>query len=122
MTDAPDLLPCPFCGSDASHSWSNGGEYVGYAESHTIKCKGCGNCFSRMDDQNPNGGYAISGTALPKVVRLWNTRARPMTVAEAARRLIDEINRPATHEEKPDWRYLSRLDMTSLRALSEGGE
>jgi len=48
--------------------------------------------------------------------------ARPMTVAEAARRLIDEINRPATHEEKPDWRYLSRLDMTSLRALSEGGE
>lgn len=48
--------------------------------------------------------------------------ARPMTVAEAAQRLIDEINRPATHEEKPDWRYLSRLDMTSLRALSEGGE
>ena len=48
--------------------------------------------------------------------------ASPMTVAEAARRFIDEINRPATHEEKPDWRYLSRLDMTSLRALSEGGE
>tara|TARA_R110000751_G_scaffold65483_2_gene133956 strand:- start:9084 stop:9272 length:189 start_codon:yes stop_codon:yes gene_type:complete len=48
--------------------------------------------------------------------------ARPMTVAEAAKVLIAEINRPATHEEKPDWRYLSRLDMTSLRALSEGGE
>jgi len=60
-------------------------------------------------------------TCNPIQVSIRADLARPMTAAEAARRLIDEINRPATHEEKPDWRYLSRLDMTSLRALSEGG-
>ena len=72
----------------------------------------------------PAGGsfYHETPTKQPAVEYIRADLARPMTVAEAALRLIDEINRPATHEEKPDWRYLSRLDMTSLRALSEGGE
>ena len=44
---------------------------------------------------------------------------QPVTVAQAAQVLLDEIARPATAEEKPDWRWLSRLDCPSLRALSE---
>jgi len=42
----------------------------------------------------------------------------PVTPAEAARVLLAEINRPATAKDKPDWRYLSRLDMPSLRAIA----
>ena len=37
-----------------------------------------------------------------------------ITPAMAAERLIDEINRPATNEDRPDWRCLGRLDMPSL--------
>ncbi len=42
----------------------------------------------------------------------------PVSAQQAAERLIAEINRPATLEDKPDWRFLSRLDMPALRALA----
>lgn len=43
---------------------------------------------------------------------------QPVTVQQAAERLITEINQPATFEDKPAWRHLSRLDLPSLRALA----
>ncbi|MCJ8336632.1 MAG: hypothetical protein MJH10_20770 [Epibacterium sp.] len=45
-------------------------------------------------------------------------RRDAITPAMAAEVLIDEINRPVTNEEKPDWRWLGRLDMPSLRAIA----
>ena len=45
-------------------------------------------------------------------------RRDAITPAMAAEVLIDEINRPGTNEEKPDWRWLGRLDMPSLRAIA----
>lgn len=112
MTDATELLPCPFCGGDA--------EIVDAVEAGSqakvVCCKKC-MCSSRVV-------FALMDDVTFDLVSAWNARAdlaRPMTVAEAAKVLIAEINRPATQEDKPDWRYLSRLDMPSLRALSQGG-
>lgn len=41
---------------------------------------------------------------------------------QAAKVLLDEIRRPATKEDKPDWRWLSRLDVPSLQALADSKE
>jgi len=102
MTEAPDLLPCPFCAVYPSY------EVAAFSTRHRISCEDC-----EFEMQKPTREEAQ---------RAWNTRDHPMTVAEAAKVIITEIYRPATNEERPDWRYLSRLDLPSLRALSQGGE
>ena len=78
---APDeraeLKPCPFCGGAAQHANYTLDEKFAYAEYHSITCADCNVGFSAIDDQNPQGGYAIGGTGLPKVLDLWNTRTPP---------------------------------------------
>lgn len=71
---APDLLPCPFCGENPDFITGNLGEKFAYAEKYTAFCNECSFGISRMDDQNPKGGYALDGTGLPKLVAVWNQR------------------------------------------------
>jgi len=60
MTDAPDLLPCPFCG-----------DAMQFGKTETVTHVSQGRC--------------IIGSMGFVSVYAWNTRARPMTVAEAAK-------------------------------------
>jgi hypothetical protein len=72
-----DLKPCPFCGGEAYLSSYAMDERFAYAEQVSVGCKACAVGFSRCDDQNPKGGYALNGTAKPIVISQWNTRATP---------------------------------------------
>ena len=66
-----ELKPCTFCGKEPKVKRERGNEWTGYAESVTI---GCCASMTYDDDQNPKGGYALSGTAMKKAVKAWNTR------------------------------------------------
>ena len=70
-----ELKPCPFCGGDAYLSSYARDERFAYAEQVSVGCKACAVGFSRCDDQNPKGGYALNGTAKPIVISQWNDRA-----------------------------------------------
>ncbi|WP_407473544.1 hypothetical protein [Sulfitobacter sp. PM12] len=64
MTDAPDLLPCPFCAVYPSY------EVAAFSTRHRIACEDC-----EFEMQKPTREEAQ---------RAWNTRDHPMTAAEAA--------------------------------------
>ena len=70
----PDLLPCPFCGGDASLKTRSLDERFGYAEESEAACKKCGIGYSFQDAQNPKGGYALGGTGAPRAIAAWNAR------------------------------------------------
>lgn len=86
MTDAPDLLPCPFCGlSNAtaqtdSETFHN--QYLGM-----VRCLGCD-----ATGPLPDNSHETPEDAIFAAVSKWNTRARPMKVAEAARLLLAELD------------------------------
>lgn len=145
MTDAPDLLPCPFCAVYPSY------EVAAFSTRHRISCEDC-----EFEMQKPTREEAQ---------RAWNTRDHPMTVAEAAkvretddeaevmRRLIEGERIFYSQDGKAAWLsdadrahvsyrvvwalrnqgYLTRVSSEggrvfcdeasdSLRALSQGGE
>lgn len=110
MTGKPELLPCPFCGDKAGvnreHCLDGSGIFL------TVKC---GKCRAKSGEK-----YHTHGNDCPQTYQevrdLWNTRARPMTVAEAAKVLLDD---PAACRELCGGAEFVRF---RLRALSEGGE
>lgn len=60
MSDAPELLPCPFCGgeSDIDHDHT-------VEENHAYGCRKCGIWFDTFNSD--------------KATAAWNTRAAPTT-------------------------------------------
>ena len=66
MTDAPDLLPCPFCGGAAELQKG----LVAF-DDYEIHCGGCGMAgpsFGAMD---------VTPSAKAESIAAWNTRATP---------------------------------------------
>lgn len=126
MTDAPALLPCPFCGGAA--------EIVDAVEAgnqaKVVCCKKC-MCSSRVV-------FALMDDVTFDLVSAWNARAdlaRPMTVAEAAKRILDAMDGTDADELAAVMKAADAMtvDMhkalgpipmlgSGLRALSEGGE
>lgn len=76
LTERYELLPCPFCGSEAHLFVQNGVR---------VMCPKC-NASSKIlvDGRGPRG---ITGNATKAVVRAWNTRA-PIPSAEE----MDELS------------------------------
>lgn len=115
MTDATELLPCPFCGGDA--------EIVDAVEAGSqakvVCCKKC-MCSSRVV-------FALMDDVTFDLVSAWNARAdlaRPMTVAEAAKVLLtpdEKGNRNTVYDACEKRVKVYRFDAV-LRALSQGGE
>ena len=120
MIDAPDLLPCPFCGNPAQTNLP--------PMRSTVYCTGCA---TKCDDAST-----------------WNTRARPMTVSEAAKVLLASTPKPIfdnlkypmmgefsqtqvfvnedgdedSMEVTIEWTAIKEIIEAALRALSQGGE
>ena len=70
LTERYELLPCPFCGSEAHLFVQNGVRVI---------CSKCGASSKILvDGRGPNG---VSGNATQSVVRAWNTRT-PILSAE----------------------------------------
>ena len=68
------LRECPFCGGKAVLTYKTLSEVFAYAAEFTIQCERCMARVVDRDDQNPKGGYAMSGTGKPRVIKRWNTR------------------------------------------------
>lgn len=76
MTDATELLPCPFCGGDAEIFDA----VEAGSQAKVVCCKKC-MCSSRVV-------FALMDDVTFDLVSAWNARAdlaRPVTVAEAAK-------------------------------------
>lgn len=104
MTDAPALLPCPFCGEHMAKPYLNDPDVYSH----------------------PEGTDCFAGKAIvhPESYAAWNARARPMTVAEAAKVLLtpdEKGNRNSVYDACEKRVKVYRFDAV-LRALSQGGE
>ena len=73
MTYPNDLLPCPFCGGDASLHAYRGSEMVGYVVTATIRCRACGASVSSVDSRDANG-WSCKDDAKQKAIAAWNRR------------------------------------------------
>ena len=83
------LRECPFCGGKAVLTYKTLSEVFAYAAEFTIQCERCMARVVDRDDQNPKGGYAMSGTGKPRVIKRWNTRAADPLLEKMAEALND---------------------------------
>ena len=60
MSEAPELLPCPFCGGEASAT--------NYIVEGAVRCSDCRAYVSRTHGQYDEAGYE-------EAIAAWNTRA-----------------------------------------------
>lgn len=82
MTDAPDLLPCPFCGLSNATAQTDSETFH---DQHLgmVRCLDCDATGPLPENSHDTPEEAISAAVLK-----WNTRASPMTTAEAAKLLL----------------------------------
>lgn len=73
MTDTPELLPCPFCGTDElSHGWAAPGFRGGYSDGHA-ECMECGVLVIAATEQD--------------AIAAWNRRT-PAPVSDNLREVV----------------------------------
>lgn len=90
-----NLLPCPFCGSDAKLSYSRGNENIN--QSWAVKCTKCACYGQSFTGTNTWEGYSKAKEqadmqAEQNAIDWWNRRAspEPLTDDDLARIRLDE--------------------------------
>jgi hypothetical protein len=73
MTETPELLPCPLCGSDANYAAEEG-------VWHLVRC-------TNRKCELQSGIFPTK----PWAIRIWNTRVPPSTVGVEAHKLVPLI-------------------------------
>lgn len=138
--DLVELLPCPFCGSDAMRSTRFDEDISTHntVEYTQISCTGCDVSF-----EWPSEGYHDEGQdpSIPLAVHQWNTRAEPTLATEvlSSRKRIAELEgeiarvRVETLEEAakvaearlvqlglhtPEW-WVAQQIVTAIRSLKD---
>lgn len=71
-----ELLPCPFCGGEASKESKGLGDAYAYASEVSYTCKSCG-CSRAATGDTSKGGYADNSTVEKRALKAWNTRTPP---------------------------------------------
>lgn len=106
MTDAPDLLPCPFCAVYPSY------EVAAFSTRHRIACEDC--------------EFVMQKPTREEAQRAWNTRAALSAMqpspAEAAKVLLMVENIEDLEERCTFYRLSAPHVFGLLRAISEDSQ
>jgi Restriction alleviation protein Lar len=119
MTDAPEILPCPFCGGAAS-VWTTSA-YSCDSSDHVLGCAGC--CIYM-----PFASVFESAKPDAEDVKAWNQRASLADLYEQAAKLktvlqreADTIRRRDAREEKLEAKIERlRAGLQEIREYAEG--
>lgn len=79
MTNQPDLLPCPFCGSKAIIRTHN--HYMPTSQTFSAECSAC---YCKLGEDYRSGEWFGYYDTPEDAARVWNTRISPAKAAHDA--------------------------------------